>query len=151
MLSPLEEFIPERGAYDLAVSSLALHYVAEPAPVLARVREALAGGGMLVFSVEHPMCTALAEDWVRDASGEPKHWPVDRYHDTGERRVRWLVDGVVKYHRTVEDYVSLVTGAGFVLERLAEPAPPDHLIRQLPPLALERRRPPYLMIAARRK
>jgi SAM-dependent methyltransferase len=142
----------DEDAFDLVVSSLALHYVADYAGAIARVAAVLAAGGRFVFSVEHPMCTALPQQtWVRDADGRPLHWPVDDYRSEGPRRTRWFIDGVIKYHRTVETYVNGLLAAGFVLRSLREPEPVDAVSPvPIPGLDLARRRPPFLLIAADR-
>jgi 2-polyprenyl-3-methyl-5-hydroxy-6-metoxy-1,4-benzoquinol methylase len=102
--------------FDLVVSSLSLHYVEDYAGALARIAPLLDAGGRLSFSVEHPIRTALpAQQWVRDAAGTPLYWPVDDYHQEGRRETRWFVDGVIKFHRTVETYVMGLLNAGFAL------------------------------------
>jgi SAM-dependent methyltransferase len=148
----IEELALEPNAFDLVVSSLALHYVADYAGALVRVAAVLTAGGRFVFSVEHPMCTALPQQaWVRDADGRPLHWPVDDYRAEGPRRTRWFIDDVVKYHRTVETYVNGLLAAGFSLRSLREPEPVDmETPVQIPGLDLARRRPPFLLIAADR-
>lgn len=137
-------------SFDLVVSSLMLHYVKEYESVLLKIADCLRPGGRLVFSVEHPIFTALPEqDWIRGANGKPLYWPVDNYRPEGERRTTWFVEGVVKYHRTIESYVNGLIASGFTIQRLLEPAPtigtglPDER-------ELERRRPPFLLIAAAR-
>ncbi|OWJ68796.1 class I SAM-dependent methyltransferase [Inquilinus limosus] len=145
----IETLALEERAFDLAVSSLALHYVADYAGAVRRVAAALAPGGRFVFSVEHPMCTALGGgQWHCDAAGEPQHWPVDRYGEEGRRDTRWFVDGVVKYHRTVAGYVNGLVEAGLVLARLGEPEADPAALAARPDLALHRRRPPFLLLAA---
>jgi SAM-dependent methyltransferase len=57
----LERLEVPAAAFDLAYSSLALHYVVDLGGLLARVHAALAPGGALVFSVDDPLCTALAD------------------------------------------------------------------------------------------
>jgi SAM-dependent methyltransferase len=102
----LEDHVPGTAAFDLVVSSLALHYIADYAALVSKVAAGLVPGGRFAFSVEHPIFTAHGSaDWHFDANGARLHWPVDRYRDEGERRTHWFVDGVVKYHRTVETYV----------------------------------------------
>jgi SAM-dependent methyltransferase len=115
--SAIEDFEPEPAAFDVVVSSLALHYVADYAAVVRAVFRALKPGGWFVFSVEHPICTAHSVDWVRDAEGHIGHWPVDQYQCEGRRNSFWFVDGVTKYHRTVATYVNALLDAGFRLER----------------------------------
>lgn len=145
----IEVLALEEGAFDLAVSSLALHYVADYAGAVRRIAAALAPGGRFVFSVEHPVCTALGGgQWHRDAAGEPLHWPVDRYGEEGRRDTRWFVDGVVKYHRSVASHVNGLIEAGLVLARLEEPLPLPAALAARPELDLHRRRPPVLLLAA---
>lgn len=147
----IETLEPGGSPFDLVVSSLALHYVADYRAALKRIAAVLQPGGRLAFSVEHPMVTALPEQqWQRDANGTALHWPVDRYHEEGERRTRWFVDGVIKYHRTVETYVNGLLDEGFRLVRLEEPAPIPEALKEQPALALHARRPPFLLLAAER-
>jgi SAM-dependent methyltransferase len=147
----LERFEPEAGAFDLVVSLLALHYIADYPLVVRRVAACLVPGGRFVFSVEHPIFTAHgSSDWHTGPDGVRLHWPVDRYRDEGERRTHWFVDGVVKYHRTVETYVNALLEAGLRLARLEEPEGEGALLAERPELCEERRRPPFLLLAADR-
>jgi 2-polyprenyl-3-methyl-5-hydroxy-6-metoxy-1,4-benzoquinol methylase len=148
----IQDLAPAEGPFDLAVSSLAFHYIEDYAAVLRRVAQVLRPGGLLAFSVEHPMMTALPEQsWQRDAEGKALCWPIDRYAEEGERHTHWFVDGVVKYHRTIETYVAGLIGAGFRLSALAEPAPDSAAIALRPDLADQRRRPPFLLLAGLRE
>jgi SAM-dependent methyltransferase len=145
----LEEYVPEPDAFDLVVSSLALHYIADYEALVHTVATCLAGGGRFAFSVEHPIFTAHGStDWYHGARGERLHWPVDRYRDEGERRTTWFVDGVIKYHRTTETYVNGLLDAGLCLVRLEEPEAEAAVLAQHPEWHDERRRPPFLLMAA---
>ncbi|MDR3671550.1 MAG: class I SAM-dependent methyltransferase [Holophaga sp.] len=148
----IEDLDADGEPFDLVVSSLALHYVRDYAAAVARVARILVPGGRFVFSVEHPMCTARPEQqWVRDADGQALYWPVDTYRPEGERRTRWFVEGVVKYHRTLETYVNELIRSGFTLRRLLEPEPvAGPGAERVPGLDLHRRRPPFLLLAADR-
>jgi len=147
----LEEFEPAAASFDLVVSSLALHYIADYARVVGRVAVGLVPGGRFAFSVEHPVFTAHGtSDWHVAPDGTRLHWPLDRYRDEGERRTRWFVDGVVKYHRTVETYVNTLIDAGLVLVRMLEPEADPAALAEHPEWHDERRRPPFLLLAADR-
>jgi SAM-dependent methyltransferase len=147
----LETFSSEPAAFDLVVSSLALHYIADYAGLVRCIATWLAPGGRFAFSVEHPIFTAHGtSDWYKAPDGTVLHWPVDRYRDEGERRTRWFVDGVVKYHRTVETYVNALLDAGLRLVRLEEPEADAALLAEKPEWDQERRRPPFLLLAAER-
>lgn len=146
----LETYAPPAGAFDLAYSSLAFHYVEDLAGLFGRVHAALKPGGGLVCSVEHPIMTAPArQEWLVDADGRPT-WPVNGYHDEGRRVSNWLAEGVVKRHRTIGSYLDLLLGAGFRLDRLVEWAPSPEQVANEPGWARERERPFFLLIAASR-
>ena len=128
----LERLELPTAAFDLTYSSLALHYVEDLAGLLTRVHAALAPGGALVFSVEHPLCTAFGN-----------------YLDEGPRATDWLAAGVIKQHRTIATYVSLLIRAGFALTHLDEWGPSPEQIASHPEWANERQRPPFLLVAGR--
>jgi SAM-dependent methyltransferase len=135
------------GGFDVAYSSLTLHYLPDVDRVLAGVRRALGPGGVLVASVEHPIYTApSAPGFVPGASGRPV-WPLDRYLDRGSRVTDWLAPGVVKYHHTVGDYVSGMLRAGFTLTALEEWGPTDEQVAEHPEWAGERERPLFMLLS----
>jgi SAM-dependent methyltransferase len=139
-------------AFDLVVSSLAIHYVEDYPELVRRVHRWLKSRGRLVFSVEHPICTAQIDmrGWGEDDQGTKLYWPVDDYATEGKREQRWFVDGVVKYHRRLSTLLNTLTDAGFMIERVEEPeATPDSLLER-PALREESRRPPFLLIRAAR-
>ncbi|WP_343712973.1 class I SAM-dependent methyltransferase [Inquilinus sp.] len=138
------------ASFDVAYSALALHYIADLEGLLARLHRALAPGGRLVASVEHPIFSApSAPGWVRDEAGRDT-WPVDRYLDEGPRVTDWLAKGVVKQHRTIGGYVGLLLRAGFTLAHLEEWGPTADQIAEHPEYAIERERPAFLLLAADR-
>jgi len=138
------------GSFDLAYSSLTLHYIVNLQSLLQSVHTALAPGGRLVFSVEHPLYTAPGRPgWVHDGTGH-KTWPLDRYLEEGPRSPDWLAPGVIKQHRTVATYLNLLLELGFKLLRVEEWGPSDAQIAVHPHWAAERDRPPFLLASAAR-
>lgn len=110
----LEDIRLPPAAYDLVFSALALHYVSGLRRLLGEVHRSLRPGGSLVFSVEHPLLTAprRRQGFVTDAEGT-RYWPLDDYHDEGERVSSWLGSTVRKQHRSTATYVNLLLEAGF--------------------------------------
>jgi len=144
----LEELALPPSAFDLVFSSLTLHYIVNLNRLLAQVHDALRPGRRLVFSVEHPIFTAPAKQgWRTDAEGH-KTWPIDSYLDEGPRSTDWLAKGVIKQHRTIGTYINTLLRAGFALCHLEEWGPTEQQIASRPPLADERQRPPFLLVAA---
>jgi SAM-dependent methyltransferase len=139
------------AAFDLAYSSLALHYLEGLPGLMAAVHRALAPGGHFVFSVEHPIFTAPANPgWIR-GSEDRKSWPVDSYFAEGPRRTDWLAKGVIKQHRTLDSYLNLLLGLGFAIRHVEEWRPTETQIAAEPALAEERERPIFLLLSAERQ
>ena len=142
----IEQFSAESATYDLVVSRLAFHYVDQLAPVFQQVRKALTSGGRFVFSVEHPVITSCARGW--DSRQPRSDWLVDDYFVTGRRESDWLGARVVKYHRTVEDYLSLVQEAGLCFTRLSEARPRPERFHSEADFHRRSRIPLFLIVAA---
>jgi SAM-dependent methyltransferase len=146
----MEDFDMGEEQHDLIVSRMALHYVEDYHLIAERIGRGLCPGGSFVLSVEHPICTALATGWHRDALGNEDFWPVDNYGMEGLRKQHWLVDGVIKYHRPVATYVNALIDAGLTLVRLLEPQADPKWEQQRPDLVSAVRRPPILVMRADR-
>jgi len=138
------------GAFDLAYSSLAFHYVADGARLYQAAGRGLASGGRLVFSTEHPIYTAPTRPaWVTGEDGETI-WPLNRYQMEGPRVTDWLAPGVIKHHRTLATTLNLVIGAGFVVDRIEEFRPSAEEVAAQATLAIELERPMFLLVSAHR-
>jgi len=136
-------------AFDLVYSSLTLHYLANFEAACGTIRRLLAPGGHLVFSVEHPLFTAPRNpQWQTNPDGS-KVWPLNAYLMEGRRVTDWITPGVVKYHRSVANYVNNLLRQGFQLTHLEEWGPNPAQIAQHPEWADEVHRPPFLLVAAR--
>jgi len=144
----LEQLDLPQAGFDLAYSSLALHYIEKLEPLFLTLYRALVPGASFVFSIEHPIYMAPTRPgWILDANGR-RTWPVDSYQIEGKRVTNWLADGVVKYHRTIGTTLNLLIRQGFMIRHVEEWAPSDVQIAAKPDLAEERDRPMFLLIAA---
>lgn len=149
-VAAMQDLKPMPGQFDVVVSSMALQYIDDYAGVVAVVAESLASGGSFLFSIEHPIFTSLLQGWVLDDAGNRLHWPVDRYHEECERRYTWFVDNVQKYHRTVATYLNTLTDNGLTIRRVLEPEARPEFLAERPALADESRRPPLMVVSARK-
>lgn len=141
---PLESF-------DVIMSSLAFHYVADFSQLMAHLQKMLKPAGRLVFSMEHPVFTArgAGQDWIYDEEGEIRFFPVDDYFFEGIRETTFLGSDVTKYHHTLTTiFTSLLTN-GFEIEEVVEPQPPKEMLGD-PGMKEELRRPMMLIIKARK-
>ncbi|VEB99431.1 Malonyl-CoA O-methyltransferase BioC [Cedecea lapagei] len=136
------------NSFNLAYSSLALHYLEEIRPLFTTLYQALVPGGKLVFTAEHPIYTApLEQAWLRDRAGQ-RSWPVNHYQQEGVRISNWFAEGVKKQHRKLATWITALIESGFVLEKLDEWGPETEQIALNPALAEEAERPMIFLLAA---
>ncbi|TXI06718.1 MAG: class I SAM-dependent methyltransferase [Rhizobium sp.] len=145
----LETLQLPKASFDLVYSSLAFHYIADFAGLLANIRQSLKPGGRLIFSIEHPIYMAPRQpDWLDDADGG-KTWPLNAYQIEGKRFTNWLAEGVVKQHRTMGTTLNLLIKSGFTIAHVEEWSPSDEDLALHPDWAIERERPMFLLISTR--
>lgn len=146
----LENLALPAAAYDLAYSSLTLHYIERLPELFAAIYRALTPGGHFVFSAEHPIYTAPAQPgFVQDATGR-RVWPLNQYAVEGPRTTDWLAKGVIKQHRTLGTYLNQLIAAGFTITHVQEWAPTAEQLAAQPALDEERDRPMMVLVAVTR-
>ena len=134
--------------YDVVLSSLALHYLKNLTALVSHVYERLKPGGTFVFCVEHPIFTAPRKpEFIEDIDGSVS-WPVNQYLSEGSRVTNWFAEGVVKQHRTIATYITILLNSGFVLSAIDEWGPTTEQIKEWPDWFKSRERPIFLIIKA---
>jgi len=102
------------SAFDLVLSSLVMHYIADWPPTLREFHRVLAPGGRLVFSTHHPFMDMRI-------SGS------DDYLGTYQFTEEWERDGQPMtmrfWHRPLRAMLADLRGCGFSVEEVAEPGP----------------------------
>ncbi|MCR8850332.1 class I SAM-dependent methyltransferase [Rossellomorea sp. SC111] len=150
--SPIEDLSYPIEPFDLIVSSLAIHYIEDYESLIRKLHTLLNPNGILIYSIEHPVVTARKDmrNWWKNENGERLHWALDHYREEGKREQHWYVDGVIKYHRTLQTLVNGLIGHGFMLERMLEPLSTKEGLNLMPDLKNEERRPSFLIIKSRK-
>lgn len=144
----IEDFSVSAESIDVVVSSLVLHYVADYSAVVEKIYRCLKPGGHLMFSVEHPVCTANPSGQMLADEQGVSCFPVMNYRDERKFTQTWLVEGVQKYHRTVQTYINTLIATGFTLLQVLEPMPTDEQIAKWPHFVIFKIRPSLLVISA---
>jgi SAM-dependent methyltransferase/ADP-ribose pyrophosphatase YjhB (NUDIX family) len=107
---------------DLAISAHAMNYVERPARAFAEAYRVLRPGSALIISVDHPLRACL--------EGDPP-FAVQKSYWESQEDWRWefseanVAGNFRSWHRTVSDWHSLITGAGFSVQQVLEPRPPE--------------------------
>lgn len=121
----MEDWSYPAAQFDLVVSRLALHYVADLEEQFGKVNRTLKSNGRFIFSIVHPVITS--SDKSRAGGGLRQDWIVDDYFSSGPRKVFLSGVFVKQYHHTVEEIFISLQRAGFFVEQLRESRPQrDH-------------------------
>ena len=126
--------------FDLVLSSLVLHYVADLSAVFAECARLLRPGGALVFSTHHPVHEqiSLLDPGYLKAELIEEEWG-------------WLGEKMRYYRRPLRDLTDPLAEAGFVIERICEPTPSEEL-KLKDPKGYDRlcRLPAFIFVRARK-
>ncbi|MFA3778607.1 class I SAM-dependent methyltransferase [Yersinia sp. 1652 StPb PI] len=136
--------------FQLAYSSLTLHYIKALPALFATIYQALTPGGSFVFSAEHPIFTAAKQPGWLIADNGQKSWPVNSYQAEGERITNWLAEGVIKQHRTLGTYINFLIKQGFIITHIEEWGPTTQQIIDYPALDEEKERPMLFLLSAKK-
>lgn len=147
----IEDYEYPAGKWDVVVSNLALHYIADLDAVYGKVFRTLKTGGVFLFNIEHPAFTAgVGQDWVYAKDGTPEYWPIDDYFIPGERMTSFLGCQVKKQHHTLTQILGGLLHCGFTITAVEEARPPEEMMG-LPGMADELRRPMMLLVRAEKR
>ncbi len=107
--------------YDVVLSRLVFHYIEDLERLFKRIHDSLNENGELVFSIEHPVITSCYESYHHKS--KRRNWIVDDYFNTGKRVNIWIGKKVVKYHKTLQDYWSIIKATNFEVIEMKESKP----------------------------
>jgi len=128
--------------FDIIVSSLVLHYIKDWQTVFRDYKRLLKPGGLLIYSVHHPMMDISLS---KHAHYFQKEYIVDHW----ERHGKWI--DVPFYRRPMEMIINDTT-TFFKLQHMIEPQPTDIFKKEHPEKYTQlQRRPNFLIIQAKRE
>ena len=151
---PMEDLGSLDGTFDVAISSLALHYVEDFPGVVKNVYRLLCDGGVFIFSQEHPLSTCYSgtgDRWTRDENGKKLHVNIANYCVEGRKDSTWFVEGVQRYHRMFSTIVNTLAGTGFTIIQMAEPYPTEELVSKYPEYYDLYHKPDFLFVKSVKK
>ena len=139
--------------FDFVYSSLAFHYIEDFELLISKIYGVLNDNGVLLFSQEHPIVTAVKNDgdnYVKKLNGSIKGFLLNNYADMSIRKEKWFVDGVEKYHRTFSYIINTLVKCGFTVEAIDEPLPSEEALEKRKGLEKEFIKPTFLIIKAKK-
>ncbi|MBX4271690.1 class I SAM-dependent methyltransferase [Clostridium estertheticum] len=136
--------------FDIVYSSLAFHYVKSFSKLLRYINYLLKDNGLLIYLQEHPLTTAPKQGpiWTLDGNKKPLFYNLSDYMESGERSVKWFVEGVIKYHRPFSEIINTLIETGFKIEKMLEPLPDEEDLELIPNMEKDIHKPNFLLIKA---
>lgn len=118
---------------DFVFSSTTSHYIENINELFENVAKSLKTGGECIFSIIHPLYSAMYPIEHGDTFPNDEEWTV-RYLDKSIRAYiqPWLEYNddfenhlSKSYHHTFGDYINAIIEAGFTIEKICEPTAPE--------------------------
>lgn len=149
----MQEINVLQDKYDLVFSSLAFHYVKDFQLLIKKIYNLLNKDGVLLFSQEHPITTApkIGPTWTKDSENRKIFFNLCDYMKNGERRTKWLIDDIEKYHRTISELINILINENFIIEKIVEPIPNEKTLEVASWLDDELEKPTAIIIKARKR
>lgn len=116
------EFLPifADGSFDIVLSSFGFEFVPDLLSCIEECHRILKADGLLIISTTHPLS---AFEWDEETMSlmvtDYFNLPVEVWQDYKEESVQ----PAMTFFHTIEEMFDLLTGSGFSVERLLEPAP----------------------------
>lgn len=147
----MEDISKINKKFDLIISSLAIHYVADFEKVLKDIYDLLNTNGYFIFSQEHPIGTGTilnAECSGKDNTkiGDKNYFLVSDYNINGKRIVDWNNCNVVKYHRNFSYIINTIIKCNFKIVEILEPIPDEKILNIKPKYKNQFDKPYFLFI-----
>ena len=113
------------ASFDAVVACLVFEHIDDVDAAIAEVGRVLAPGGRFLFFLNHPLLQTPGSGWIDDRILEEQYWRIGPYlpEDTSLEQVDSGV-WIPFVHRPLSRYVNAMVGAGMLITRMDEPAPP---------------------------
>jgi len=152
------------GSFDFATAFMSLMDMHRQDIGIREAARVLKPGGFLQFSILHPCFAPPHRKVLRDEAGNVLAIEVGRYFDGVDGEVETWHFGaapaevkasvepfrVLRFHRTLSEWVAMVVAAGLTIEHMAEPRVDAQTAQAVPYLADTHVAPLFLHIRARK-
>jgi len=151
---PMEDISSINEKFDIVFSSLAFHYVKDFDKLISDISNLLKPNGILVFSQENPIATAIVYPSTKEKHIEidgKRYYLLSNYKNAGKRVVDWFDSEVIKYHRNFEIIINTLINNNLEIKEIKEPSADENAIKLKPKLKYQYDRPYFLFVKALKK
>ena len=152
------------AAFDFAVAFMSLMDMPDQQRAVQEAARVLRPGGFLQFSILHPCFAPPHRKVLRDAGGDAYAIEIADYFDRSDTRIDvWWFETLPqeerervapfrtpRFHRTLSEWVEILSEAGLVIEKFGEPCASVEVAEAEPIVADTRIAPLFLRVRARK-
>jgi SAM-dependent methyltransferase len=123
------------ASFDAAVACLVFEHIDDVDDAINEVARVVKPGGRFVFMLNHPLLQTPNSGWIDDQILDPpeQYWRIGAYLVEAKHDEEVEKDVFIPFiHRPLSRYVNALLDAGFTLERMLEPAPPQGFLDRAP-------------------
>ena len=150
---PMENLSEIDEKFDLIFSSLAFHYIEDFNKLISDISKLLNQDGMLLYSQEHPVTTALIvpNDGKKYVEIDDKrYYLLSDYNNVSSRILDWNMCDVKKYHRNFETIINSLIKNNLNIIEIKEPSASEQAIKLVPKYVYQKDRPLFLYVKAKK-
>ncbi|MHB1533704.1 MAG: class I SAM-dependent methyltransferase [Acidimicrobiales bacterium] len=116
-------FCPE--SFDVALACLVFEHIDDVDAAISEVGRVLVPGGRFLFFLNHPLLQVPGSGWIDDTILDEQYWRIGPYLVEDFTVEEVDKDVFIPFiHRPLSRYVNALAGAGLLVTRMEEPAPP---------------------------
>lgn len=113
------------GSFDTVIACLVFEHIDAVDEAIAEVGRVLAAGGRFLFFLNHPLLQTPNSGWIDDTILDEQYWRIGPYLVEDQRVEEVDKDVWIPFiHRPLSRYINALVGAGLLVTRMEEPAPP---------------------------
>jgi SAM-dependent methyltransferase len=113
------------ASFDAVIACLVFEHIDDVDAAIAEVGRVLAPGGRFLFFLNHPLLQTPGSGWIDDRILEEQYWRIGPYLPEDSSLEQVDNDVWIPFvHRPLSRYVNAMAGAGMLITRMDEPAPP---------------------------
>ena len=129
----------EDGSMDAVIACLVFEHIDEMDAAVAEVARVLRPGGQFSFFLNHPLLQTPGSGWIDDHIIDPpeQYWRIGPYLVEAESVEEVELNVYIRFiHRPLSRYINALISNGLMIERMAEPSPPQAFLDRAPEYAL---------------